>query len=119
METILLAFSMALVGLTLRAQFIKERETRVKMNSQKKSGEVLLGNISEVLAPFLKDFPIEEEEVKNLNFLGMPIDFVYFGEDEVKFIEVKSGNSRLSKKQTRIKKNIQEGRVKFEIFRVK
>lgn len=119
METILLMWAIAITALTFRSRVMHERSLRVKILSQKKSGEVILGGISETLAPFLENFPIPQEEVKNLNFLGMPIDFIYFGETEVKFIEVKSGNSKLSQKQARIKKNIEEKRVSFEVFQIK
>ena len=89
-----------------------------KLLSQKKSSEVILGGITEQLSPFLKDFPVSKEECQNLNFLGMPIDYIHFGEDEILFIEVKSGNSRLSKKQRHIRDLISDGKVKFTVFRV-
>jgi len=84
--------------------------------SQKKSSEVRLGQISEQLAPFLSNFPYDPKKVQ---FLGNPIDYIYFGEDEVVIIEVKSGNARLSKKQRQIKKLILEGEVKWKEIRIK
>ena len=84
--------------------------------SQKKSSEVRLGQISEQLAPFLSNFPYDPKKVQ---FLGNTIDYIYFGEDEVVIIEVKSGNARLSKKQRQIKKLILEGEVKWKEIRIK
>ena len=55
--------------------------------------------------------------VKELNFLGNPIDFIGFkgidtDEDvEIKFIEVKTGKSSLSSKQRRIRDAIKAKKV--------
>lgn len=95
-----------------------QKERYSKLLSQKKSGEVVLGQISEHIAPFLDDFPFKNDS-KGLNFLGMPIDYVHFGKDKITFIEVKSGNSRLSKKQKDIKTLIESGKVDFITYRIK
>ena len=84
--------------------------------SHKKSSEVRLGQISEQLAPFLDLFPYDP---KKISFLGNPIDYVYFGEDKVVIIEIKSGNSRLSKKQKLIKSLINGGKVEWDEIRIK
>ena len=34
--------------------------------------------------------------------MGRPIDYISFGDDEITFIEVKSGNAQLSAKQRHI-----------------
>lgn len=90
-------------------------EDNKKILSQKKSSEVRVGQIAENLAPFLKDFKYDP---KTCHFLGQPIDYIVYSEDEVVFIEVKSGGAKLSTKQRRIRDNIQNGRVRFEEFRV-
>lgn len=87
-----------------------------KLNHQKKSSEVRMGQIAEQLAPFLDKFPYDP---KKISFLGNPIDYVYFGEDKVTIIEIKSGNARLSKKQRNIKKLILEGKVEWDEIRIK
>ena len=83
---------------------------------------VIKGQISEVLAPW----SIESvNSVKELNFLGSPIDFVGFkgldGEDDIdiKFIEVKSGKSRLNKNQRRIRDAVAAKRIEWVEVRVK
>ena len=83
---------------------------------------IIKGQISEVLAPW----SIESvNSVKELNFLGSPIDFVGFkgldGEDEIeiKFIEVKSGKSRLNKNQRRIRDAVVAKRIEWVEVRVK
>jgi predicted Holliday junction resolvase-like endonuclease len=87
-----------------------------KLLSQKKQSEVILGQITEQLVPFLDQFPYNP---KQCQFLGQPIDYIIFEDEKVIFVEVKSGNSRLSKKQRLIKSNIEEGKVEFKEIRIK
>ncbi|MBC8409975.1 MAG: hypothetical protein H8E12_14820 [Rhodobacteraceae bacterium] len=87
-----------------------------KLLGQKKSSEVITGQIAEKLAPFLKDFKHDPQQA---TFCGQPIDYLVFGENEITFVEIKSGNSRLSAKQKRIKNQIQAGRVVWEEIRIK
>lgn len=94
-----------------------EQQKYSKLLSQKKSSEVVLGQISEQLAPFLDTFPVEDPQ--QITFLGQPLDYVYFGKDKISFIEVKSGNSRLSAKQRRLRDLIKEGKVEFITHRIK
>ena len=83
---------------------------------------IIKGQISEVLAPW----SIESvNSVKELNFLGSPIDFVGFkgldgeGDVDIKFIEVKSGKSRLNKNQRRIRDAVAAKRIEWVEVRVK
>ena len=83
---------------------------------------IIKGQISEVLAPW----SIESvNSVKELNFLGSPIDFVGFkgldgeGNIDIKFIEVKSGKSRLNKNQRRIRDAVAAKRIEWVEVRVK
>lgn len=94
----------------------EQKDLKTKVTSQKKSSEVRLGHIAETLAPFLDQFEFEPEEC---SFLGQPIDYISFGQDEVTFIEVKSGNSQLSSKQRRIRDQILEGKVAWKEVRIK
>ena len=83
---------------------------------------IIKGQISEVIAPW----SIESvNSVKELNFLGSPIDFVGFkgldgeGDIDIKFIEVKSGKSRLNKNQRRIRDAVAAKRIEWVEVRVK
>lgn len=87
-----------------------------KILSAKKSSEVRLGNIVERMVPFLDNFNYEPS---NAQFLGQPIDYVVFEDEEIVFIEVKSGNARLSSKQRRIKKLVENGKIRWEEIRIK
>ncbi len=101
---------------SLEENLFEETETRKKITSQKKSSEVRLGLVAETLAPFLDQFNFEPEEC---SFLGKPIDYISFGEEEVTFIEIKSGNAKLNKNQKRIKKQIEDKKVSWKEVRIK
>ncbi len=94
-----------------------EKDNYSKILSQKKSSETRLGQISENLVPFLAGFKYDAKASK---FLGDPIDYIVFDLDagEIVFLEVKTGNSRLTKKQKIIKNIIEQGRVRFEEFKI-
>lgn len=83
--------------------------------NQKKSSEVRLGQIGEHVAPFLHDWPWES---KDFRFLGNPVDGVQFNEDEVIFVEIKTGKSQLSKNQRVIRDLIKEGKIRWAVFRI-
>ena len=66
--------------------------------------------------------PLMEEFKKIANkehavFIGMPIDYIVFDEDAIKFIEVKTGNAGLSKKQKRLKEQIENKNVEWKELR--
>ena len=92
-----------------------EQEQYAKLLGQKKSSEVRTGKITEQIAPFLEDYPLNPRTAR---FIGDPIDFVHFDEEMVTFLEVKSGKSQLSTKQRRIRDLIRGGKVEFKIYRV-
>ena len=80
-----------------------------------KSRAVLGGQFSEQLAPYLPNFVYSPTECR---FIGKPIDFVVFkGADEKKideviFVEVKSGKSKLNVHEKNLKETIDNKRVK-------
>ncbi len=94
-----------------------EREKNRQLLSQKKSSETRLGQISEHIVPFLANCPYDP---KNLHFLGNPVDYVCFDFDQgaITFIEVKSGNSKPSKRQKIVKNIVKTGRVYYDEIRI-
>lgn len=99
----------------LKAAMIFQEEQYDKLFNQKKSSEVRTGKITEQIAPFLEDYPLSPGTAR---FLGDPIDFVHFDDDKVTFVEVKSGQSQLNKRQREIRDLIKQGKVDFIIYRV-
>lgn len=86
-----------------------------------RSRAVLGGQFSEQLAPYLPDFQYLPTECR---FIGKPIDFIVFKGadakkiDEVVFVEVKSGKSKLSEHEKNLKETIEKKRVRWEEYRV-
>ena len=76
-----------------------------------RSAYIRFGKTFEQFVPFTKDFT--QEEKNGFVFLGMPIDGVIFGEDNIKFVEIKTGEAQLSGKQKNIKKMVENGQVEF------
>ena len=86
-----------------------------------KSRAVLGGHFSEQLAPFLPGFEFKPNECM---FMGKPIDFIVFnGMDEknineVVFVEVKSGKSKLSSQEKNLKEAIDKKKVRWTEYRI-
>ena len=100
----------------------REEVELARKDTSERQRTVIKGQISEVLAPW----SIESvNSVKELSFLGSPIDFVGFkgldgeGDIDIKFIEVKSGKSRLNKNQRRIRDAVTAKRIEWVEVRVK
>ena len=101
-----------------------EHEGQIKAarkDSNDRQRSTIKGQISETIAPWSMD---AVNSVKELNFLGNPIDFVGFkgldGDDEVeiKFIEVKSGKSKLNKNQRRVKAAVLAKKIQWVEVRI-
>ena len=92
-----------------------------KEQAVKKSRAVMGGHFSEQLAPYLPDFPFKPTEVR---FIGKPIDFIVFeGMDEkniskVTFVEVKSGKSKLSSQERKLRAAIEGNHVEWREYRI-
>ena len=86
-----------------------------------KSRAVLGEQFSEQLAPFLPDFKYLPTECR---FVGKPIDLIVFkGMDnkdinEVVFVEVKSGDAKLSQHEKKLKEVIEQKKVRWEEYRI-
>lgn len=95
--------------LTLKA-YLEELEFKNKSISVKH------GQRWEQFAPFMEEFQ-KVAQRENFVFIGNPIDGLAFDDDAVKFIEVKTGTSQLSKKQHHIKELIRKKKVEWHELR--
>ena len=104
-------------GKYLKNSEIKEH----RRDAVARSRAILGGQFAEQLSPFLPGFNYSPNECR---FIGKPIDFIVFkGADgknieEVVFVEVKSGGSKLSSVEKSLKDAVEMGRVKWEEYRV-
>lgn len=97
---------------------IKDKLLQEKYDKElhfRKSSEVRLGKIGENLAPFLNGWPWKARQFR---FLGNPVDGIQFNDDEIIFVEIKTGKARLSKSQKKAKELVKQGKVSFVTFRI-
>jgi len=100
-------------------RFLGRRERVDK--AMKGSHRALAGKTAEQWAPFLDGFPGHPTDAR---FLGAPIDYVVFdglregSVDEVIFVEVKSGQGKLTTVERSLRDCVAEGRVRWVEQRV-
>jgi predicted Holliday junction resolvase-like endonuclease len=96
-------------------------ELAARGDAVKRSRAVLTGQIGEQLAPYFPDFPCDPADAR---FLGKPVDFIAFSGAsagaivEVLFVEVKTGDARLSGPERALKDAVQAGRVRWVEYRL-
>ena len=83
-----------------------------KLLSQKKQSEIRVGQIAEHFVPLFK------YNRKQARFLASPIDFIIFEEDEIIFMEVKTGKSQLNRNQRRIRDQVNNKKIRWEVLRI-
>jgi len=105
--------------IVLKKQHKILKDKHKKILFQKKSSEVKLGYLVEHLAPVLDEFPYNlEDENVILVPLGQPIDYFVVTENEIGFIEIKTGKSALNKRQQLIKKLVNDKKVVWHLIRI-
>jgi len=123
MSTLIAGFA-GFVALCALFLWWKARYTReVRRDAVRRSLAVVTGKVSEQLAPYWPQFPFVARDAR---FLGSPVDFVVFdglsaGEGAVRrvvFVEVKSGEARLSTRERGIREAIERGAVEWMELRV-
>ncbi len=104
--------------LSARSLVVQRRERKEALRL---SRATLRGQVAEQLAPLFPGFVYRLEDAR---FLGAPVDYVVFDgygdeeEVEVVFVEVKTGNARLSRGERRVRDAVRAGRVRFETVRL-
>jgi len=118
---ILALFLGYLIGKYIARKRFEEKVPEIRESAIKQSRAVLSGQFSEQIAPYLPDFPYNPTEAR---FIGKPIDFVVFkGMDEksineIVFVEVKSGQSQLSKVEKTLKSAIDNKKISWHEYKV-
>ncbi len=99
----------------------EKEEERIREDAIKRSARSLSGKTLEKLVPFLENFPYDAHDIR---WLGDPIDLIIFdgysSQDlrQIVFCEVKSGESKLTQLQKKIKEIVENKKVKWEEFRI-
>ena len=92
-----------------------------RLEDEENNRKRLAGTYAEKFVPFLKDFKYESADTM---FLGKPIDYIVFdGLSEgqmrkVVFVEVKSGGSKLSQRQSNIKEIVEKRKIEWKEIRM-
>lgn len=103
-------------------QRISFRKEYMIKDAIKRSTSVAKGKIVEHFAPFMLPDILNPDEIV---FIGSPIDLISFtgidtkDEITINFLEIKTGNSSLSKKQKLIREAIFDKRVYFKTVQLK
>lgn len=108
-------------GCFKKDRFWKDEIPIYRKDAIAKSRAVLSGLFSEQLAPFLPNFNYSPTECR---FIGKPVDFICFkgldnkNVEEIVFVEVKSGNAKLSSSEKKLKDVVKNKKVSWEEYRV-
>ena len=87
----------------------------LRLRRLRRGDAVRRGFTTEQWLPLTESYPWDP---RNFRFLGAPIDGVQFEDDRVVLVEFKSGRSRLSDRQLRIRDLVKSGKVEFREVRV-
>ncbi len=109
------------IGILEARRDMRRSEQGARGDAVKRSRAVLTGQIGEQLAPFFPDFPCDPADAR---FLGKPVDYIVFSglskgkPSEVIFVEVKTGDARLSPTEKALKEAIEAGKVRWVEYRL-
>lgn len=98
-----------------------EEETGIRQDAITRSRAVIVGKVTEHVAPWLPVFPYNPKDAR---FIGSPIDMLVFDgcdEDNVQrivFLEIKTSTSALSRRQRQVRDAVIAGRVEWQELRV-
>ena len=99
-----------------------EQEKKIRADAINRSQAVTIGKVTEHLVPYFDDFSYNP---KDCRFLGAPVDLIIFDGlsedklDKVVFMEIKTADSGLSRREKQIRDIIKAGKVEWEEKRVK
>jgi predicted Holliday junction resolvase-like endonuclease len=123
--TAIVIFGIALfliVAAFMSGRWLRHGEIRAHRNdATNRSRSVLLGEVYEKIAPFLPEFPYA---ARDMVFVGKGVDYIVFDGlsegklERIVFLELKSGQSRLSKNELMIREAIRGNKVDYQELRL-
>jgi predicted Holliday junction resolvase-like endonuclease len=98
-----------------------DSEVSIRGDAIQKSQYVITGNVIQHIAPYLPSFKYNPKDVR---FIGSPIDLIIFDGlsegnlQQIVFVEVKTGRSKLEKNQRQVRDFVKEGKMVWDVIRV-
>jgi predicted Holliday junction resolvase-like endonuclease len=120
----LLATALSYLRYRLTHRFGEADLEAARRDAARRSRGVLVGKASEQLAPLLPAFS-NRFDAGDTRFLGAPVDYVVFdglGTGDLRgivLVEVKTGGSRLNANEREVERATAEGRVSYELLRLR
>lgn len=105
----------------LHERWLNEHEAVIRQDAIDRSRSVIIGKVTEHVAPWLPVFPYNPKDAR---FIGSPVDMIVFdgcdddAVERVVFIEIKTSSSSLSSRQRQIRDAIKAGKVEWHELRV-
>ncbi|ATZ61545.2 MAG: Holliday junction resolvase-like protein [Methanosarcinales archaeon Met12] len=107
-------------------EWLEGEERSIREDAIQRSALTRSGKALEKLCPFLADFGYDPHDVR---WLGDPVDLIVFdgyaeghrtgdGLRQIVFVEIKSGKSKLTKAQRKIKALVTDGKVCWDEFKI-
>jgi predicted Holliday junction resolvase-like endonuclease len=99
----------------------QENELDIRQDAINRSRSVIVGKVTEHVAPWLPLFPYNPKDAR---FVGSPIDMIVFDgcdDDDVSrivFLEIKTNSSALSRRQRQVRDAVLAGRVEWQELRI-
>ena len=100
---------------------LREKKMKIPIKSEVGARAVNLGFLLERLAPTFDAFTFNKNDCRSM---FDPIDYVIFeglskknNVDKIQFVDIKTGNARLTSKQRKIKEVIEEKKVVFKTYK--
>jgi predicted Holliday junction resolvase-like endonuclease len=103
---------------------IEREERKIREDAIARSARTLSGKTLEKLVPFLEKFNHDPHDVR---WLGDPVDLVIFDGysknnhknlDKITLCEIKSGDSKISQSQEKIKQIVEKKKIEWEEFKI-
>ena len=95
----------------LRNKYNLQQNIHEGLKHDYKSMYVKHGKSFENLFPFMNNYPYDS---RNFRFIGDPIDGISFEDNKIVFMEFKTGTSKLSEKQKKIKDIVENKKVEWK-----
>jgi len=102
-------------------EYLVKREKEIRADAIVRSERTIKGKVAEQLVPFTEEFGYNPRDCR---FLGSPLDFVVFDGlsegalDKIVLVEVKTGLSRLSKRERQVRDVVDAGEVFWKELRL-